>query len=190
MVGTFRGGAGPSLVDGLTLGTWLLNYGTASQALREEMALWTEIFCNEALPWAMVRALLAARMIPLAKKPVGVRPVAIGEVWRRCLSKCALTASGADAKAACGSDQLCVGLEAGIEAGISAVLKRMEMDDGMIFSGEEVDDDIWATMAAEGELQTPGTGLAEREERADRRGWGGDGGDQGQQRSGARRRQP
>ena len=166
VTGKLRGGAGPSPVDGLTLGKWLLNYGTASQALREEMALWTEIFCNEALPWAMVRALLAARMVPLAKKPAGVRPVAIGEAWRRCISKCALTAGGADAKAACGSDQLCAGLEAGIEGGIGVIHKRAMMDDGMIFSGEEVDDDVWATMADEGELQTPGTGLAERAERA------------------------
>ena len=94
------------------------------------------------MPWAMVRALLAARMVPLAKKPTGVRPVAIGEAWRRCISKCALTAGGADAKAACGSDQLCAGLEAGIEGGIGVILKRAEMDDGMIFSGEEVDDDV------------------------------------------------
>ena len=41
-------------MDGLTLGRWLLNYGTASQALREKMALWTEIFCNETLLWAIV----------------------------------------------------------------------------------------------------------------------------------------
>ena len=79
VAGKLQGGAGPSPVDGLTLGKWLLNYGTASQALREEMALWTEIFCNETLPWAMVQALLTAHMVPLAKNPAGVRPVAIGE---------------------------------------------------------------------------------------------------------------
>ena len=39
VAGKLRGGAGPSPVDRLTLGKWLLNYGTASQALREEMAL-------------------------------------------------------------------------------------------------------------------------------------------------------
>ena len=50
VMGKLRGGAGPSPVDGFTLGKWLLNYGTASQALRKEMALWTEIFCNKTLP--------------------------------------------------------------------------------------------------------------------------------------------
>ena len=92
--------------------------------------------------------------------------MAIWEAWRRCLSKCALTAGGADAKAACGINQLCTGLEAGIEAGIDSVLKRMEMDDGMIFLEEEVDDNIWATMAGEDVLQTPGTGQAGCKERA------------------------
>ena len=58
---------------------WLLNYVTVFQVLHEETALWTKIFCNKMLPWAMVRALLVARMPPLAKKPKGVRPVAIGE---------------------------------------------------------------------------------------------------------------
>ena len=57
----------------------------------------------------------------------------IRKAWRRCLSKCALTAGDMDAKAACGSDQLCAGLEAGIEAGIGLVPERMEMDDGVIF---------------------------------------------------------
>ena len=79
VTGKLLGEAGPSPEDELKLGKWLLNYETVSQALRNEMALWTEIFCNETFPWAMVRALLAIRMVPLAKKPMGLRQVAIGE---------------------------------------------------------------------------------------------------------------
>ena len=93
----------------------------------------------------MVRALLAARMVPLEKEAPGLAVNGDwGGIWWRCLSKCALTVGSADAKAACGSNQLCMGLESGIEAGIGSVLKRIEMDDGMIFLEEEVDDNIWA----------------------------------------------
>ena len=45
----------------------------------------------------------------------------IGETWRRGLAKCVLLVGGCDAKESCGIDQLCAGLEAGIEGGIHAV---------------------------------------------------------------------
>ena len=35
VAGKLRGGAGPTLVDGLTLWKWIVNYLTASQALRK-----------------------------------------------------------------------------------------------------------------------------------------------------------
>ena len=116
MAGKLKGGAGHSPVNRLTLGNWLLNYGTASQALREEMTLWTEIFCNKTLSWAMARALITAYIGPLDKKPKEMQPVAIVEAWQICISKYALTAGGANAKAACGSKQLYAGLETGIKA--------------------------------------------------------------------------
>ena len=59
MAGKLSGGAGPSSVDGLALGKWLLDYGRASQALREEMAEWVNLLANESPPWAMYRAIMA-----------------------------------------------------------------------------------------------------------------------------------
>jgi hypothetical protein len=79
--------------------------------------------------------------------------------------KCVLVAGGADANAACGSKQLCAGLEAGIEAGIGSILERIGGYEGMIFSEDEIDDSIWNEVAEEGEVQAPGTGMAEREAR-------------------------
>ena len=114
----------------------------------------------------MVRGLLTSHMTPLAKKPKGVQPVATGEAWRHCISKCALTVGSADAKAACSSNQLYMGLAAGTNTVIITVLARMEMYDGMIFSKENIDDNILAMMAEEGVLQTPVTGQAEHEEQA------------------------
>jgi hypothetical protein len=47
VAGKFSGQTGPSPVDGLTLGKWLLNCGTASHMLRKELALWTKLMCND-----------------------------------------------------------------------------------------------------------------------------------------------
>ena len=57
---------------------------------------------------------MANRLIALDKCP-GVRPVGVGEIWRRLLAKCVLVVAGGEAKEACGSEQLCAGLEEGIE---------------------------------------------------------------------------
>ena len=70
-------------------------------------------------PWAAYRALMSGRLIALEKSP-GIRPVGIGETWRRLLAKCLLRVSGQEAKTACGTDQLAGGVEAGIEGDIHA----------------------------------------------------------------------
>ncbi len=43
------------------------------------------------------------------------------ETWRRAFAKCLLKVAGPEAKEACGTDQLCAGLESGIEGGIHTV---------------------------------------------------------------------
>ena len=45
----------------------------------------------------------------------------MGDIWRRILVKFVLVVMGAEAKVACVMEQLCGGLEAGIEGGIHAV---------------------------------------------------------------------
>ena len=63
---------------------------------------------------------MSVRLCALDKCP-GVRPVGVGETWRRATAKILLLVAGAQAKEACGIDQLCAGLEAGIEGGIHAM---------------------------------------------------------------------
>ena len=60
---------------------------------------------------------MAGRLLALDKCP-GVRPIGVGENWRRCIVKCILLVSGNEAKESCGIDQLCAGLESGVEGGI------------------------------------------------------------------------
>ena len=62
---------------------------------------------------------MSGRLIALDKIP-GIRPVGIGETWRRMLDKCLLRVSGQKAKAACETEQIAGGVEAGIEGAIHA----------------------------------------------------------------------
>ena len=62
---------------------------------------------------------MANRLIALDKCP-GVRPVGVGEIWRCIFAKCVIIIAGGEAEEECGDEQLCAGLEAGIEGGIHA----------------------------------------------------------------------
>ncbi len=96
------------------------------------MSDWVEWLSNGSPPWATYRALICRRLVTLDKQP-GVRPVAIGEIWQRCIAKGNLAGSGANAKGACGSVQLCAGLEAGIKGALQAVRLRAETNGLMQF---------------------------------------------------------
>ena len=63
---------------------------------------------------------MSGRLIVLDKQP-GIRPVRVGETWRRMMAKCLLRVAGQESKAACGTMQLLEGVEAGIEGAIHAM---------------------------------------------------------------------
>ena len=117
VAGRLSGGAGPGGTDSISLQHWLLRFGAASGALRLIVTEMGEWLSNVRPPWAAYRALMSGRLIALDKSP-GIRPVGIGETWRRLLAKCLLRVSGQEAKAACGTEQLAGGVEAGIEGDI------------------------------------------------------------------------
>ena len=96
--------------------------------------------------------MMRCRLAALDKQP-GVWPLGIGGIWRRAISKCAFRACGEDAKAACGSKQLCAGLEAVIEGALHSVSKRATDHDRMEFGEWEVDNSVWEKEAEEGKVQ-------------------------------------
>ena len=69
---------------------------------------------NELTPWAAIRAMRAARVIALNKFP-GICPAGMADAWSRLLCKFMLAVTIGDATVACGSNQVCASLKAGIE---------------------------------------------------------------------------
>ena len=115
------GGAGLTGFDSAALKGLLLAHGQASQRLRVVFARFIEWLANGFPPWAAYRGLLACRELALGKKPIGIRPIGIGDIFRRAAAKVVLLVAGPSATTACGADQLCAGLKAGVESGVHAV---------------------------------------------------------------------
>ena len=119
IAGRLSGGAGLSGTDATTLQMLLVGRGGASRILREAVGEFTEWTMNHNVPWPAIRAFASGRLMALDKMP-GIRPIGIGELWRRLFCKLCMLASGEEATEACGNTNLCGGLEAGIEGGIHA----------------------------------------------------------------------
>ena len=88
------------------------------------------ILCNSVVPWDNIRALLASRLIALDKCP-GVRPIGVGETFRRVVGKVICLITRSDASLACGSQQLCAGLPGGIEGAIHAMTELFDVNQNL-----------------------------------------------------------
>ena len=102
--------------DSVSLQHWLLRFGSASADLRLIVGDFVEWLGNGRPPWAVYWALMSGRLIVLDKQP-GIRPVRVGESWRRLMAKCLLKAVGPEAKTACGTTQLAGGGPGGGDRG-------------------------------------------------------------------------
>ena len=138
-------------VDAANARAYLTVYGRAAAELREEMVEWGEWLANTSPPWAAYRGMLTRRLVALDKQP-GTRPVGIGCIWLRAISKLLLLTTGKEAKRACNALQLCAGLEAGTKGAMHVVKSHSEELGPMEFGKWEVDDSIWEKTAEAGEI--------------------------------------
>ncbi|WP_288993061.1 hypothetical protein, partial [uncultured Marinobacter sp.] len=126
IAGKLSGAAGPGGSDASAVSYWLLGFKSYSARLCTALAAMASWMANESPPWAAIRALMSGRLIAIDKSP-GIRPIGIGETWRRAIAKSVLHIAGKGAKEACGIDQLCAGLESGIEGAIHAMQHMWEL---------------------------------------------------------------
>ena len=125
VVRRIQGNAGPSGTDALQWQNFLLRQGKVSEQLGEAVAALARRIANTVVDWEEIQALMASRLIALDKNP-GVRPIAIGEVLRRIISKAVAMVTRSDIESICQADQLCSGVGAGIEAAIHCVRELFE----------------------------------------------------------------
>lgn len=121
-----HGASGLGGTDAYSLKHWLFHYRAQSAQLRAALRNLIEWTSNELVPWGAIRALFSNRLLPFAKPDGGVRPIAIGQIWRRLMAKTVILITRAEPAEACGSLQLCCGLDSGVEGGIHAARQFWE----------------------------------------------------------------
>ena len=98
----------------------ILRHRVHSDPLREEMGEWVQWLSNNSPPYAAYRALNAARGLVAGKTP-GVQPLACREIWTRLMQACNQAQTKSSAKVSCTTEDLCAGLECGIEGSLRVV---------------------------------------------------------------------
>ena len=101
----------------------------SSVALCDALATLARNLCTEYVDPSSIEALVASRLIPLDKGGGGVRPIGVGEVVRRVISKSVMKVVKPDVMSASGSLQLCAGQPSGSEAAIHAMRNIFDEDD-------------------------------------------------------------
>ena len=96
------------------------SFKAASHELCSSLANVARRMCTSPIHPTGLNALVACRLILLNKCP-GVRPIGVGEVVRRIISKAVLKIVSHDIQAAAGSLQVCAGQKGGCEAAIHAM---------------------------------------------------------------------
>ena len=115
-----HGAAGPSDLDAYAWRRLCSSFKSASNSLCIALAdVGRRIATTNVNPEGL-KAFVACRLIPLDKCP-GVRPIGVGEVPRRIISKAILRVIGNDVVDAAGPFQLCAGQVGGCEAAVHAM---------------------------------------------------------------------
>ena len=114
-----HGAGGPSGVDAISWRKFCSSF-KSSPDLCHSLALVARRICSTYVDPDSLTSFVACRLIALDKDP-GVRPIGIGEVCRRIISKAILTVVGQDVIDAAGPLQLCTGLNGGCEIAVHSI---------------------------------------------------------------------
>ena len=124
-----KGAAGPSSTDADFFRFILLHksFKSAGQELREESARFARIIASEYLNPETLDAYVNCRLIPLDKCP-GLRPIGIGETFRRIIGKAISWSLKKDIQETAGPLQVCTGLRSGSEAAVHFIREQFEKE--------------------------------------------------------------
>ena len=115
-----RGAAGPSGLDAHGWRRLCTSFQRASNDLCEGLVSFARRLCTSFVDPGGISGLVAGRLIAPDKNP-GVRPIGVGEVVRRIVSRAILSVVKLDILEAAGYSQLCAGQDAGNEAAVHAM---------------------------------------------------------------------
>ena len=112
--------SGPGGTDSEALQGWLLKFGEDINRLRTSKKKIVGWLANGSLPWAAYHVFMSGRLIVLDKQTC-VRPVGVGETWRRLFANIVHKFTGPEATISWQDDQLCAGLKEVIDGAIHRV---------------------------------------------------------------------
>ena len=115
-----KGAAGPSGLDSAAWKRMLICFKLSSNRLCTALAEAAKVLCTSDVTDVDLSAFTAARLLPLDKKP-GVRPIAVGEVFRRIICKAVMRVTQHDVLSCTAPFQLCVGVPSACEAAVHAM---------------------------------------------------------------------
>ncbi len=125
---SISGAAGPSGADAELWQRILCSkqFKKKPDILCESIAELAKKLCCHAVNPDHLQSFTAGRLIPLAKKPSGVRPIGIGEVIRRIVGKAVTSILKPDLVKSTAPIKVCAGLQGGVEAAIHAMRRIYE----------------------------------------------------------------
>ena len=160
MAYNISGAAGALGAEAIELRNWLLCFGCASEEFRVIVTNLDDWMATPPPPpWAAYRGLMACRLVAL-DKCLWVRPIGIGETLRRAITRLFMRAVGDQAKTACGSLQLCAGIEDDIEGATNTVAQTQQERNALVTEGGADEESTDARTAAAGGAESAGGAAA------------------------------
>ena len=129
-----QGSSGPSGLDSEAWCRMITGFKTASNRLCSALAASARCLCTEDVNGDSLIGFTSARLIPLDKNP-GVRPIAVGEVYRRLICRAIAVVVERDVLSVTASLQTCVGVPSACESAVhamSALFNTPEVE-GLLF---------------------------------------------------------
>ena len=120
-----QGSAGPSGLDADAWCRLLTCFKSSSDNLCRALCFAARAICTKEFDGGTLSAFTAARLIPLDKKP-GVRPIAVGEVFRRLICKAIMAVIEVDVRKATAPFQVCVGVPSAGETAVHVMTSLFE----------------------------------------------------------------